>query len=611
MTKTNNKNHGMGPSSEEEDQVTRHIMNRVHVLGPLRGRSVIGTPESEWSRQQSRYLAVKEFFCASQEVSVTTVAKAHGMSPSTLYRLIGRYLAARGDGISLLDRPRRPGRRLNPRVIEIIINHIKTKYLQQERMSISALAVGIQDECTECVLPRPHRNTIEKYIKKIPLEIRTRARYGPKMARMECNPIGGGYNEAIGPLDIVTIDGTLGDVMLVDSESRKVIGRAWLTLAVDVYSRMCVGFDVSLEGAKYLRTGLCLVNVVLPKTTWLLKHGLDYDWPCHGLPWVIHSDSGKEFDNKQLERVAERYKFDLHKRRLKRPEDGGIIESFGKTINKKLQALGGSTFSNPQDRGDYDSSKCAHMTLEELEKFIGHFVAGEYPNQPHSGLGGQTPLSRWKEGWIDDSSGLPRGNPRLIDDEDAFRIELLPYEDRPIRRSGFEWECNNYYCDEINERIGSRDLVHVKKLRKYRFHYDPRDIRFIYFYDPDRGAFVIVPCVNRALRLMSLSEWRLKRAEDRRIHKLTEDRPTAARARKASGELVEKSKRETAKVRRSRVRKADETKNNIHVQLEESGFIKLPIEHGVYLPFLKSDETSDDRQLEAAVGQAGDYADIE
>ena len=44
------------------------------------------------------------------------------------------------------------------------------------------------------------------------------------------------------PLEIVQIDHTKADIFVVDEKSRKPIGRPWLTLAMDVFSRMVTGF---------------------------------------------------------------------------------------------------------------------------------------------------------------------------------------------------------------------------------------------------------------------------------------------------------------------------------------------------------------------------------
>ena len=53
------------------------------------------------------------------------------------------------------------------------------------------------------------------------------------------------------PLDIIQIDHTKVDVILVDEETRKPIGRPIITVAIDVFSRMIFGFYISFEGPSY------------------------------------------------------------------------------------------------------------------------------------------------------------------------------------------------------------------------------------------------------------------------------------------------------------------------------------------------------------------------
>jgi transposase InsO family protein len=49
------------------------------------------------------------------------------------------------------------------------------------------------------------------------------------------------------PLERVQIDHTRIDVVVVNEGDRLPIGRPWLTLAIDVASRVVLGFSVSLE----------------------------------------------------------------------------------------------------------------------------------------------------------------------------------------------------------------------------------------------------------------------------------------------------------------------------------------------------------------------------
>lgn len=559
---------------EEEDFVSRFIQGKGQPDTPRSERSALEVTVIEWEGIQCKYLAIQEFFRSPKDVSVSTIARRHGVDPSTLYRWIARFLAQEGDIMALLGNLRKPGRRLHPETQRLIIVGIRELYLTLERQSISEVTRRIRDWCFEQGWPPPHRNTVSRQIARIPPEIQTLKRFGPRQARMKFNPVGTGYTEAEGPLEIVAIDCTPGDVILVDAVTRRPIGRAYFTIAIDLYSRMVTGFYISLDRPQYFTTGLCLAHAILPKGPWLRERGLEYDWPCEGFVNGFQLDSGKEFENGNFQRVTERFGMSIRSRRLKRSEDGGHVEAFMRTLNRKLHTLAGTTFSNPQDRADYPSEKDAHMTLDELELFSAHFIAGEYPNRPHAGLNGQTPLSKWKEGLIEGRSGMPRGTIRRIENEDAFRIELLPAFQRNIRKTGVEFECLEYTSDELRRFINEKDPDNLKQYRKFRFHFDPRDLRFIYFYDQARDRFVQIPCKDRRLGQTSLLEWRYTRARRAEKNKASEDYATAARARKGMDEVKQKSKRETTATRRNRTKAADNAKNNIHSLLQNTGFVE-------------------------------------
>ncbi len=59
-------------------------------------------------------------------------------------------------------------------------------------------------------------------------------------------------------MDVLQIDHTPVDVIVVDKETRRSIGRPWLTLAIDVATRMVAGFHVSLWAPSALSVSLTL-----------------------------------------------------------------------------------------------------------------------------------------------------------------------------------------------------------------------------------------------------------------------------------------------------------------------------------------------------------------
>lgn len=52
----------------------------------------------------------------------------------------------------------------------------------------------------------------------------------------------------------------------------------------------------------------------------------------------------------------------------------------------RLHLLPGSTFSNPQDRGDSKSEEAAAVTMSELILWTVYEINGRYHNEPHSSL---------------------------------------------------------------------------------------------------------------------------------------------------------------------------------------------------------------------------------
>jgi putative transposase len=61
-------------------------------------------------------------------------------------------------------------------------------------------------------------------------------------------------------LEVVQIDHTPVDVIVVDEAHRLPIGGPWLTLAIDVATRVVVGFYVSLEAPSSTSVALCLTQ---------------------------------------------------------------------------------------------------------------------------------------------------------------------------------------------------------------------------------------------------------------------------------------------------------------------------------------------------------------
>jgi putative transposase len=127
------------------------------------------------------------------------------------------------------------------------------------------------------------------------------------------------------PLDIVQIDHTLTDVYLVSDPGRAPLGRAWLTLLFDVYSRCALGFTVSLDPPSAAGVALAITQGVLLKDNWLNERRLNVEWPVHGIPKQLHLDNAKEFHSRALKRGSEQHGILVTYRPPRKPRFGGHI----------------------------------------------------------------------------------------------------------------------------------------------------------------------------------------------------------------------------------------------------------------------------------------------
>ncbi|WEJ17555.1 hypothetical protein [Sinorhizobium prairiense] len=74
----------------------------------------------------------------------------------------------------------------------------------------------------------------------------------------------------------------------------------------------------------------------------------------------------------------------------------GHIERLIGTQMGKLHLLPGTTFSNAQELGEYDSKRHSALTLRELERYIALDIVGSYHQSIHSSLG-RPPVAVWRE----------------------------------------------------------------------------------------------------------------------------------------------------------------------------------------------------------------------
>lgn len=513
---------------------------------------------SRLSIAHKRYEAIEPLLSMPDRTFEIVLSRAEevGVHPSTLYAWLACFEASR-QMTSLAPGVRADkGRSKLPEKTELIITDVvESEYLTRQKKSPAWICEEIERRCDEAGVKAPHRNTIRNRLKKIPEYTRSAKRNGLKEAANEYAPLRGKFPGADYPLAVVQIDHTKLDIILVDDIHRLPVGRPWITLAMDVYSRMVTGFYISFDPPSASTVGLCLVHSFLPKEKWLGKLDVAGDWPCYGPPRTIHADNAKEFRGEMLQLACKQYSMDLVWRPVARPEYGAHVERLLGTFSKKIHALPGSTFSNIQERGRYDSEGKAIFTLKEFEAWFSTLIVQHYHQDFHESLG-MAPIERYKRGILGDDDSPGCGLPHRFTDEERLRLDFLPFLNRTVQRYGLAVDNVLYWHDVLRPWVNAKDPDHPKQHRKFIVRRDPRDISKLWFFDPFLQQYFEIP--YRDTSHPPITVWELREARKRLVEegKQAIDEDQLFQALTRMREIEAKAEGKTKAVRRAQQRRA-------------------------------------------------------
>ncbi|PWT98396.1 MAG: transposase [Candidatus Melainabacteria bacterium] len=497
-----------------------------------------------------------------------------GVSKAFLYRLLSRY---RNDPRTSALLPRKRGRpvgtsQLNANAEAIVDCGIERWYLTRQKLSISKLERMIGIEASKAGIPKPSRKAIERRIARIGARRLVGAREGHEAARVKTQPVIGQFL-ATRPLEIVQVDHTRVDVFVVDEEHRLPIQRPWLTLMIDVASRMVMGYYLTLEAPSSTSVALTLQHAVLPKEQWLADLGITAPWPVHGLPETLHMDNGKEFHAKALRRGADEYGIHLQYRPVKTPHYGGHIERLIGTMMGEVHLLPGTTFSNIAQRGSYDSERHATMTLRELNHWLAIQVVGQYHQAIHRTLG-RPPLAVWNE--------LTAGSAalRLPEDQKRFYCDFLPYAERRIGRDGIHLFNIRYWDNVLSCWSGrSRDDFVVR--------YDPRNLSTVFVQSPE-GEFWPVRYANLGMPPVALWEWKAARKRLREQGRREYDERVVFDTVESKRLLLEEAVLKTKTARRQHQRVAEALRpvdTKLPSRVQQTRVLTVPTKEETFEPY--------------------------
>lgn len=353
-------------------------------------------------------------------------------------------------------------------------------YLAHDRLSIGKLVANVQkkylDKCLQdSVKPRDcGKRCLETILKTLPVDDVIKARHDSATAR-KLRLQAQFYHRIEVPFDLVEIDSTTADVMIVNEEG-ECIGRPTICLAVDAATGWPLSIQLSLQAPRETLTLRALKDTMTERTEEFFdKFKIKNRVRIFGVAQMVHSDQGSENSGYDLSRTVEALGMEWAKNTPGCPDRKPFVERMMREVNEFLKTLDGATASKdlPNRARIGKATSEALYTLDELEFALNNWAYDIYGRKLRRGI--HSPLRRAEsptECW-------ERLEGRVLavkTPEEIRSVFCSRTAERTLQRYGFEVE-----GVQFNDKEGQlrRFISKVGVGGKYKIRYDPQDAREI------------------------------------------------------------------------------------------------------------------------------------
>ncbi|KHT45901.1 Mu transposase C-terminal domain-containing protein [Vibrio sinaloensis] len=379
----------------------------------------------------------------------------------------------------------------------LIDEAIRNIYLTRERLSVAeayryykSRVIQINREIVQGKIKLISERSFYNRVHDLPpYEVAT-ARFGKRYADREFRSVGQQV-AATKPMEYVEIDHTPVPVILIDDELDIPLGRPYLTMLYDRFSKCIVGLSVNFRDPSFDSVRKALLNTLIDKS-WLKSSypSIKNDWPCHGKIDYLVVDNGAEFWTDSLEDSLRPFVTDIQYSQAAKPWRKSGIEKLFDQMNKGLvNALPGKTFTNPTQLQDYNPKKDAVVRVSIFLELLHKWIVDYYHMAPDS-RERDIPYHKWNQSeWTPSYySGA---------EKEQLRVELGLLRHRTIGVAGIRLHNLRYQSSELIEYRKYWASNNGKKLF-VKTKTDPSDISSIHVYLESEKRYIKVPAVDNS-----------------------------------------------------------------------------------------------------------------
>jgi transposase InsO family protein len=356
--------------------------------------------------------ANRRYNVVNQYLTSSVFPAADETPPRTVFRWVARYRHAEatlGNGFTgLLPEVSRRGNRNSKLPVvsmHLMQEHIETDYETLKQKSMYASWIRLKLACEEKCTVVPSYKTFCLAVDRRPILNQVLNRKGRRAAyRLEvmfwalelATPRHGDR-----PFEIGHIDHTELDIELRCESTGQNLGRPWLTLLVDAFSRRILGLWLTFDPPSYRSCMMALRDCVQRDSR---------------LPQVLVVDGGREFESVYFETLLARYECTKKTRPPAKARFGSVLERLFGTCNTQfIHNLRGNTQIMREARQvtiSINPKTLATWNLPDLNACLKEYLFEVYDQIQHPALG-QSPREAF-------TKGLEAGGLRLH--------RLIPYD---------------------------------------------------------------------------------------------------------------------------------------------------------------------------------------
>lgn len=387
----------------------------------------------------------------------------------------------------------------------------------------------------ELALKPMSRSTFLEYLAKLdPYEV-DKARLGVKAARKIHRSVKSSF-VTNRPLELVEVDAVHLNIAVIniDEKGNELLLRPILYIAIDVHTRLIVGFTISYGDKNSSESSSAVIQLIkeICNPVKVGRH-TSVEFPLGGIPETVVSDSGPAFTASQVKAMLSSNGISAVVTEKASPWKKPFVERFMRTLKTQCMAnIDG--YAGVRQRGaelDRTIEEMAHLSCEEFETAIEKYILSIYHRNPHRGLDNETPIEAWEEVA---NFCAPRiaADFSMIDAFRGLRAERTISTPKGIVVNGI------YYNNNELQKLGHQ-LERQFKNRSVELMHDDLDIGEITVINPLTQGIIIVPATTpKVFKGLSLAEFKPQSTTDK-----TRNRLTMLRIVAGSGPKPKKKKR--------------------------------------------------------------------